>query len=238
MNDPLFGYVQDNFNYSWVRSRRHSILYGAPLYGLAFLVPWFPWATPGSFINGLHLIVTLCFFDALLTFVLLAQCALFAELSKKHEDRVKLVKYSQVASLIGSSSVFFCNYFSKNLENYANFQAVCVVIAILGFLFMRYTGLHSKTEYDELDVVKTTVSEDSSGNDSSGFKHIVKQTLEIMRERDFLSFVLTNFCQVYHIAFLSGFSIIICDQMVSQELIPTGVRSIFYGSLTIAPQVF
>ena len=92
INDPLFGYIQDNMNISWVRSRRHSILYGAPLYAISFLVPWFPWGTyeKGSWLAGAHLLFSLCLWDTLFTFVLLAQCALFAEMSKKHEDRLRL----------------------------------------------------------------------------------------------------------------------------------------------------
>lgn len=45
VNDPLFGYLQDKKNFSITRTRRHSILFGAPLYGLAFLVPWFQWGS-------------------------------------------------------------------------------------------------------------------------------------------------------------------------------------------------
>lgn len=40
--------------------------------------------------------VTLCAYDALLTFVLLSQCAIFAEISVDHDERLRLVKYSQV----------------------------------------------------------------------------------------------------------------------------------------------
>ncbi|CAM2099729.1 unnamed protein product [Caretta caretta] len=43
INDPLFGYIQDNSKVPCCSRRQFSILYGAPLYGLAFLLPWFPW---------------------------------------------------------------------------------------------------------------------------------------------------------------------------------------------------
>lgn len=98
VNDPLFGYLQDNSRVPCCSRRRLSILYGAPLYSLAFLLAWFPWRSyaPDDWLCGLHLTVSLCAFDGLLTFVLLAQCALFAEISSHHENRLRLIKYSQV----------------------------------------------------------------------------------------------------------------------------------------------
>lgn len=98
VNDPLFGYLQDNSKMRCCSQRRLSILYGAPLYSLTFLLPWFPWRSyyPGDWLSGLHLMVALCAFDGLLTFVLLAQCALFAEISTNHQNRLRLVQYSQV----------------------------------------------------------------------------------------------------------------------------------------------
>lgn len=98
INDPLFGYLQDTSTMRCCSQRRLSILYGAPLYSLTFLLPWFPWRSyyPGDWLSGLHLMVALCAFDGLLTFVLLAQCALFAEISSNHQNRLRLVQYSQV----------------------------------------------------------------------------------------------------------------------------------------------
>ena len=241
VNDPLFGYMQDNLD--WVKSRRHSILYGAPFYALAFLLAWFPWGdyTESTWVSGLHLMVTLCCFDALFTFVLLAQCCLFTELSHNHEDRIRLVRYQQVASLIGSCSVFICEVSSNHLENFFNFQVVCVLLAIGSFLCMRYTGLHSYTQYDTMEAqsVKQEVSLHQEGtaalraNDLS----IWRQTWQILKDRNFLGFVLMNFCQTFHAAYLSGFTIIFVDQLVPTDYIPSFARNSFYGSLTIIPQV-
>lgn len=109
VNDPLFGYLQDNSRMRCCSQRRLSILYGAPLYSLTFLLAWFPWRsyTPGDWLSGLHLMVALCAFDALLTFVLLAQCALFAEISSHHETRLRLIKYSQVGGLASALASSF-----------------------------------------------------------------------------------------------------------------------------------
>lgn len=99
VNDPLFGYLQDNSRVRCCSQRRLSILYGAPFYSLAFLLAWFPWRSysPGDWLSGLHLTVALCAFDGMLTFVLLAQCALFAEISSNHQNRLRLIKYNQAS---------------------------------------------------------------------------------------------------------------------------------------------
>jgi len=108
INDPLFGYLQDNSRVPCCSQRRLAILYGAPLYSLAFLLAWFPWQTyaPGDWLIGVHLTVALCAFDAMLTFVLLAQCALFAEISSHHQSRLRLVNYNQVRTIPNTSTLF------------------------------------------------------------------------------------------------------------------------------------
>lgn len=112
VNDPLFGYLQDNSRVPCCSQRRLSILYGAPFYAIAFLLAWFPWReyAPGDWMSGVHLMVALCAFNGMLTFVLLAQCALFAEISGHHQSRLRLIKYNQVGKGGVLCIVFFVFY--------------------------------------------------------------------------------------------------------------------------------
>ncbi|EDO26633.1 predicted protein, partial [Nematostella vectensis] len=70
INDPLFGYLQDTCESEIFRKRRKAVLYGAPLFAMSFLLPWFPWiqGVNGHWVTGVHLIVSLCFYDALFTY--------------------------------------------------------------------------------------------------------------------------------------------------------------------------
>ena len=245
INDPLFAYVQDNYRFSIVKSRRHSILYGAPLLAISFVIVWFPWAdysTDGGWLVGVQLTVSLCFYDAVYTFVLLAQSALFHDLSPLQEDRVRLVRYSQVASTIGSSSVFICALVSANLERYWAFECACVVIAMLSVGFLSYTGLNATTEYDDvtnanktlpLDVVEATPDAPKSGRRSS----VVGQTFAIVRQPNFVCFVLMNLLHIYHATFIANFTGVICDQLVPPDYLSSTTRSVFYGALFLLPQV-
>ena len=235
INDPLFAYVQDNYHFSIVKTRRHSILYGAPLFAVSFLLVWFPWADyseGGGWLAGVQLTVALCFYDSMFTFVLLAHCALFAELSSVHEDRIRLVRYGQCASVIGCTSVYFSSAVSDNMTQFPAFLGACVVVAVLSVGFMSYTGLNATTHYDKARLeLKDTVAKDVH---TSSF---VQQTVAIVRQRNFIIFVLMNFCQIYHSTFIANFTRVICEQLIPAESLTSRSRSAFYGVLFIAPQV-
>ena len=44
INDPLFGYFQDNSDWPVFRQRKMSIYYGAPVWAFTFMLPWFNWS--------------------------------------------------------------------------------------------------------------------------------------------------------------------------------------------------
>ncbi|KAL9835845.1 transmembrane protein 180-like isoform 3-T4 [Geothlypis trichas] len=237
INDPLFGYIQDNSQLKCCARRQFSILYGAPLYGLAFLLPWFPWRLygEGDWLCSLHLIVALCAFDGLLTFVLLAQCALFTESCPRHDSRLRLIKYNQVATLLGSSSVLFCGLVSDNMENFGYFQIFVVLIAALATACMCCTGKYSTSQYEQ----RESHTEDANlenGNGAFSLASVVSLTKQIMTEKNFLCFVTMNFFQVFHLAFYNNFMMIFADNLIPKDVLSSSVRSIMYGAGFICPQ--
>ncbi|XP_002123468.2 transmembrane protein 180 [Ciona intestinalis] len=241
INDPLFGYIQDNSSWALCRSRKKAIYYGAPLWALFFLLPWFKWAdydiASNTWIAGLHLIVTLCAYDSMLTFVLLAQCALFAEISTKQEDRLRLVKYQQIASVIGSSSVFLSTVVSNNMKNFFNLQLYCVAVAAVAFLCMRYSSVNVSTKY-ESDKYSSPESDGLLGKttdmSTGGACTITKQ---ILFNRNFISFVLMNFFQVFHTTFCANFLLIFADHLIPKDALPSLAMSVLYGASFILPQI-
>ncbi|XP_057673012.1 transmembrane protein 180-like [Corythoichthys intestinalis] len=237
INDPLFGYLQDNSKVPCCSQRRLSILYGAPLYSLAFLIAWFPWRsyTPGDWLSGLHLMVALCAFDGLLTFVLLAQCALFAEISSHHQNRLRLIKYSQVASLLGSSSVLFCGMLSRNMEDFASFQAFNVMVAILSCCCMIYTGLYSQSQFDDKSAEDSV--EPASSDSKFSFPMVKTLMWQIFINRDFRLFVLMNFFQVFMLAFFNNFTLIFTEHLIPPDVLSSLARSVMYGAGFICPQL-
>uniref|UniRef100_A0A8C6JZB7 Uncharacterized protein n=1 Tax=Melopsittacus undulatus TaxID=13146 RepID=A0A8C6JZB7_MELUD len=237
INDPLFGYIQDNSTFTCCSRRQFSILYGAPLYALAFLLPWFPWKhyEEGDWQSGLHLIIALCAFDGLLTFVLLAQCALFAEISTRHESRLQLIKYNQVATLLGSTSVLFCGLISHNMENFAYFQAFAVLVAALATACMCYTGKYSTSQYEQREICMENANLEN-GDRTLSWSSVISLTKQIMTEKNFLLFVVMNFFQVFHLAFCNNFMMIFADNLIPKDVLSSSLRSIMYGAGFICPQ--
>uniref|UniRef100_A0A8B9F375 Transmembrane protein 180 n=1 Tax=Amazona collaria TaxID=241587 RepID=A0A8B9F375_9PSIT len=237
INDPLFGYIQDNSTFACCSRRQFSILYGAPLYALAFLLPWFPWKhyEEGDWQSGLHLIIALCAFDGLLTFVLLAQCALFAEISTRHESRLQLIKYNQVATLLGSTSILFCGLISDNMENFASFQAFTVLVAALATACMCYTGKYSTSQYEQREICMENANLEN-GNGTLSWSSVISLTKQIMTEKNFLLFVAMNFFQVFHLAFCNNFMMIFADNLIPKDVLSSSLRSIMYGAGFICPQ--
>lgn len=238
INDPLFGYLQDNSRVPCCSQRRLSILYGAPLYSLTFLLAWFPWRTytPGDWMSGFHLMVALCAFDGMLTFVLLAQCALFAEISTHHQSRLRLIKYNQVASLVGSSSILFCGVLSRNMEDFVAFQFFTVLIAILSCGCMLYTGLYSKTRFDNKGS-ESQASSLTSHQSAVSFSMLRTLMWQILTNRDFQHFVVMNFFQVFMLAFFNNFTMIFTEHLIPPDVLPSLAKSIMYGAGFICPQL-
>ncbi|XP_037649466.1 transmembrane protein 180 [Sebastes umbrosus] len=239
INDPLFGYLQDNSRMAWCSQRRLFILYGAPFYSLAFLLVWFPWRTyaPGDWLSGVQLMVALCAFDGMLTFVLLIHCALSAEISSNHQNRLRLIKYSQVASLIGSSSVLFCGVLSNNMNDFAAFQGFTVLIAILGCVCMLYTGFHAESRFDNKGSDSQKMADQTPHQSAFSFSTLKTLTWQIISIRDFQLFVFMNFFQVFLLAFLNNFTMIFAEHLIPPDVLPSLAKSIMYGAGFICPQL-
>lgn len=237
VNDPLFGYFQDNSDWPIFRQRKMSIYYGAPVWALTFMLPWFKWVdtTDGehSWIAGIHLVICLCAYDTMLTFVLLAHCAVFTEISSDLEDRLRLTRYHQVASVLGSTSVFLSTLASDNMKNLRGLQMFCLFIAVIACLCMRFTGRNVKTKYESTNMDERKVT---TNDESFGAQGAFKITKQILFNRNFLSFVIMNLLQVFHNTFCANFLIIFVDHLIPKDALPHFAMSVIYGASYVLPQ--
>ncbi|CAC5379016.1 unnamed protein product [Mytilus coruscus] len=238
INDPLFAYVQDSTNLSFTKTRRESIMYSGPLFALSFIIPWIPWGH-GTWIVGLHLIVALFIWDTMFTFVGLAVCSLFSELSKETNDRITLTRFAEVARLFGGTSVLFLEFTSDSLHNFRAFQITTAFLALVSWTLFRYTGKNAHTEYDlkEMNLTEKKDGDVDISHAKTMDESYCKQTCQILSDRNFISFVITNFFHQFHNTFLSNFTAIICDQLITENDIPLSVRKTFYGATTISASV-
>ena len=236
LNDPLIGYLQDHMKLPFTNSRRHSVLYGAPIWAISFLVPWFPWYIGeeggSSWIVGLHLTFSLCFYDTLFTYVLLTHACLMTEMSQSQEDRLRRLQFNRAAGVIGSLGVFFCESYSSNLQDFAKFQTGCVVIAFVAWLALTYTGLHVQTSYEEEH------SKDGQGvPDRSTEFSAWRLTWQLLTQRNFLTFVTANLLNEFHVSYIHNFAGILGDELLHTDVISSTTKSIFFGALNVTPSV-
>ncbi|XP_078675083.1 transmembrane protein 180-like [Branchiostoma floridae x Branchiostoma belcheri] len=232
INDPLFGYFQDTSNLSCFRRRQTSILYGAPLFALSFLIPWFPWGQyePDDWLIGLHLIVALNLYDTLFTFVLLQHCALFTEVSRRHEDRVQLMRYCLVAGLLGTGpTIGIASAVSNNMENLHNFRIFTLLVAALAWASMHYAALHIRTELDHTRD-QAFLEAESQPKDDGNSSSFWKLTWQIVTQKNFVLFVTMNFLQTFHKTFLINFAMIFVDNLLPKDMFSSLTRSVLYGS--------
>ncbi|CAC5401208.1 unnamed protein product [Mytilus coruscus] len=237
VNDPLFAYIQDSTNFKFTKTRRESIMYSGPLFAISFLLPWIQWGD-NSFIVGIHLIVSLFIWDTLFTFVGLAQCALSTELSTNLSNRITLTRYGSVGSLLGASSVMVLEYTSDSLHNFRAFQTTAAILTICSCTLFWYAGRNAHTVYDfkQLSTTEEEANGDISQNKTTKESYW-RQTMQILSDRNFISFVVANFCQEFHRAFLSNFMAILGDHLISDQDISRNGRKLFYGAVTIMPQL-
>ncbi|KAL5018795.1 hypothetical protein ScPMuIL_004517 [Solemya velum] len=240
-SDPLFGYIQDTKNCRFIKTRRENILYTAPLFAMAFLLPWFSWElgnTTSGWLIGLHLIISLCLYNTMYTFICLASCCLFTEMSRDQSYRLRLTRCSELGSMIGSTSVLILEYTSHGLLDLRAFQVTSCVLALVAWLLMHYTGKHAHTEYEICQgKITTPVQPEVSSIDRGTTETFSKLVQQILTQKNFLYFVLTKFLHETHRTFLSNFTVIICDQLLSIEEVPLAIRSTFYGVLAASSQV-
>ncbi|XP_075830959.1 transmembrane protein 180-like [Microtus pennsylvanicus] len=233
LND-LSGYLRMNSQYDCCLSY-HCSLFGAFLHVVAFLLPWFPWKHyhDGDWLNGLHLVVSLCAFDSTLAWVQQAQCRLFAETFPRHESRLKLMKINQVASLLGSTSVLFCGLISHNMEILPNFQVVAVITAFLALTSLYSGMLRMRPLEHERNPAETFLAESEQELPWTSTILLMRQ---ILSQRNFHLFLIMNFFQVFHLTFFSNFMMIFADNLIPAEVLSSSARSIMYGAAFICPQ--
>lgn len=138
INDPLFGWILDHTNISGDK-RLPAIKYGGPLWACVFLLPWFNWTDESPYITGIHFLVSLCVYDAFLTYVLLVHSALLADLTADNKERNKMNNYAAYGGLLGYCLSSFSYFFwdKTSLGTFRLFCLLCAFVACLGFW---YTG--------------------------------------------------------------------------------------------------
>jgi GPH family glycoside/pentoside/hexuronide:cation symporter len=101
INDPLFGFIQDRTKSKWGR-RIPYIRFGAPIYGILFIMVWIPLV---DITNEIALFIYLLFilftFDSIYTIIGLIMYSMPAEMVISSKARANLMIYGSIFSSLG-----------------------------------------------------------------------------------------------------------------------------------------
>jgi glycoside/pentoside/hexuronide:cation symporter, GPH family len=132
-NDPIIGYISDNTNAKkWGSRRLIYIKWGAPILALAFaLIWWIPTNHDSQFLLFLHFTLSLCFYDTMMTMVVMTWMSLLPEMTMDVDERAKI-------SLISTIVVFFFGLplLAVSTFNHEQIKIASLVIAVISpFLY-------------------------------------------------------------------------------------------------------
>ncbi|CAD6196905.1 unnamed protein product [Caenorhabditis auriculariae] len=195
VNDPLMGYMQDiGCGMKWIMDRRKVVLYAGPALCASFLLFWFPWSTTVGWVTALHLLVSLCIYDTLFTLVLSAYCGLCVEASGKHQDRVRILVYGEVATILGGSLIFPLERIPHSQEYFWMFQSCCVAIAVMAAVLLLFSGSKMRIERPTNEAYELGDEQDLKGDSSS--KHALQVSWQIIKEPRFICLVGAQFFRI------------------------------------------
>nr|MDO8112390.1 MFS transporter [Candidatus Sigynarchaeota archaeon] len=142
VNDPIFGFLSDKTKNKKLGRRIPYLRYGAPLYGLAFIFIWFPFARDqlGLFVN---LIISLFLFDTLFTMIGLVLYAFLPEMAFTQAERAKTSMMSNVIGFLGIIISFLLPSFflTESTTDIWPFQLAMIIVAIASAVIMYLSSL-------------------------------------------------------------------------------------------------
>ncbi len=141
LNDPLFGYLTDKTNVDkWGSRRLIHIRYGAVIWGILFVVMWFPWSTTNITTIFIHYILAICAFDTIYTLVVQSWLALSSEITEDMTIRNRLSFLANIFMIVGMvPSLFIRNIYLTNTTLYFIVVSACAGFSILSYIWVTYT---------------------------------------------------------------------------------------------------
>ena len=102
VNDPLFGFIEDRTKSEKYGRRVPYLRFGAPIYGILFILVWIPFANVNNEIAlFINLVIILFAFDTLFTIIGLITYSLPAEMAISSTVRANLMVYGSIFSALG-----------------------------------------------------------------------------------------------------------------------------------------
>lgn len=157
INDPIFGFIEDNTKSEKYGRRIPYIRFGAPIYGIVFILCWIPFANLSSQIAlFFNFLLILLIFDTLFTILGLINFTLPAEMVITAKARANLLIYGSTLSSISYLIAFLLPLFlltgTDAPESSQVFVIVMIIIGIFSALILFVSSYHIKeNKYTQLE---------------------------------------------------------------------------------------
>ncbi len=132
LNDPLFGWLSDSIAWaggSPLSRRAKAIAAGGLVWAAAFLSVWWPWGSGDSLGELAHMVVSLCAYDAALTWVEVNHGAALAEMTRDQGDRARANAWAGVCAAAGSAASWLAHLGWTSSSGLKTFRLVCILTA-------------------------------------------------------------------------------------------------------------
>ncbi|CAI4229652.1 unnamed protein product [Auanema sp. JU1783] len=199
-NDLIIGFVQDLgiCGMKWIKNRRKVLLYVAPFYSISFLIFWFPWSKD-EFVVAFQLLFCFFFFDTFQTLILSAYFGMCVEKFRKHQSRVRIFVYAEVATVIAGTLILPIESMTDNLQRYNVFQVFVVGITLVATSCMLFGAKNLKNQdmsSNSEEDVPTVLSGEEEIESTTDWRSIIKITWQIIKEFRFIALVGSQFFKI------------------------------------------
>ena len=183
INDPLFGFIEDNTKSEKYGRRIPYIRFGAPIYGIAFILCWIPLVDLNDqFALFFNLIVILFIFDTLFTILGLINYTLPAEMALTAKERANLLIYGASISSLSYVIAFILPLLfltgNESPNAYLEFLIVMIVVGVVCAIIIFVSSFYLKEN-------KYTQMEDNLP--------VIKGFIETFKNAPFLIYEVSNF---------------------------------------------
>ncbi len=183
INDPLFGFIEDHTKSEKYGRRIPYIRFGAPIYGIVFILCWIPFADANNQVALLfNLIIVLFAFDTIFTILGLINFTLPAEMTITAKERGNLLVYSNILTSISLLISFILPIFLltgyESPEETTPFLITMIFVGIISAIIIFISSFYLKEN-------KYTQMEDPLP--------IIKGIKETFKNKPFLIFEVSNF---------------------------------------------
>ncbi|MFX0073695.1 MAG: MFS transporter, partial [Candidatus Hermodarchaeota archaeon] len=170
LNDPLFGYLEDRTKSEKYGRRIPYLRFGAPIYGILFIICWFPFVDLNNEIAlFLNLLIVLILFDTLYTIIGLIGFSLPAEMAITQKVRSEIATYGAIFWSLGFVLSFILPVLLLTADRTTNISPIflisMVIIGIISAIIIFASSFYLKenlyTQLEEplgvIDSLKETV---------------------------------------------------------------------------------